>query len=119
MARSAGLELVSRPGHEICLLRPRGLPAEVGRELRAALGGRRGFGADAAEAETGMPTKTKEGMRGLEHENDPRGGRQSPDYRTADPRDLVVEGETVMSGPAGAPQEREPELRSRKRKRKR
>lgn len=66
-----------------------------------------------------MPKKTKEGMRGLEHEGDPRGGRQSPEYRTADPRDLVVEGETVMSGPAGAPQEREPELRRRRRRRRR
>jgi hypothetical protein len=50
-------------------------------------------------------------MRGLEHEDDPRGGRQAPQYRSADPRDLVVEGNTVMSGPAGTPQEREPELR--------
>jgi hypothetical protein len=50
-------------------------------------------------------------MRGLEHEDDPRGGRQVPQYRSADPRDLVVEGDTVMSGPAGTPQEREPELR--------
>jgi hypothetical protein len=41
----------------------------------------------------------------LERENDPRGGLQSDDYRTADPRDVVEEGGTVMSGPAGAPQE--------------
>ena len=38
-------------------------------------------------------------------ENDPRGGLQSDDYRHADPRDVVVEGEAAMSGPAGAPQE--------------
>lgn len=38
-------------------------------------------------------------------ENDPRGGLQSDEYRHADPREVVVEGETAMSGPAGAPQE--------------
>jgi hypothetical protein len=41
----------------------------------------------------------------LEREDDPRGGRQSGEYRTADPRDVVEEGGTVMSGPGGAPQE--------------
>jgi hypothetical protein len=76
-----------------------------------------GFAHAVPGHEEAMARKSKDGMRGLEHENDPRGGRQSPDYRTADPRDLVVEGDTVMSGPAGAPQEREPELRRRSRKR--
>jgi hypothetical protein len=66
-----------------------------------------------------MAEKTKKGMRALEHEGDPRGGRQSPQYRTADPRDLVVEGDKVMSGPAGAPQEREPELRRPRKARRR
>jgi hypothetical protein len=41
----------------------------------------------------------------LEREDDPRGGLQSPGYRTADPREMVEEGGTVMSGPGGAPQE--------------
>jgi len=41
----------------------------------------------------------------LEVENDPRGGLQSDEYRSADPRDLVEEGGTVMSAPGGAPQE--------------
>ena len=41
----------------------------------------------------------------LEREDDPRGGLQSQEYRTADPRDVVEEGGTVMSGPGGAPQE--------------
>jgi hypothetical protein len=63
--------------------------------------------------------KSKEGMRGLEHEGDPRGGRHSPHFRTADRRDLIAEGDTVMSGPAGALQEREPELRERRRTSKR
>jgi hypothetical protein len=40
-------------------------------------------------------------------ENDPRGGVQSDEYRHADPRELVQEGDTVMSGPGGAPQEGE------------
>jgi hypothetical protein len=37
--------------------------------------------------------------------DDPRGGFQSDEYRRADPRDLVEEGGTTMSGPGGAPQE--------------
>jgi hypothetical protein len=38
-------------------------------------------------------------------EGDPRGGLQSEEYRSADPRDLVEEEGVVMSGPGGAPQE--------------
>ena len=38
MARSAGLEVVARPGHEIVVCRPRGLPAEVREELNAVFG---------------------------------------------------------------------------------
>jgi hypothetical protein len=41
----------------------------------------------------------------LERDDDPRGGLQSDEYRAADPRDVVEEGGTVMSGPGGAPQE--------------
>jgi hypothetical protein len=41
----------------------------------------------------------------LDVEGDPRGGVQSDEYRHADPRDLVQEGDVVMSGPGGAPQE--------------
>lgn len=41
----------------------------------------------------------------LEVEGDPRGGLQSEEYRTADPRELVEEGGTVMAAPGGAPQE--------------
>jgi len=43
--------------------------------------------------------------RALDRPNDPRGGVQSDEYRHADPRELVEEGGTAMSGPAGAPQE--------------
>ena len=38
MARSAGLEVVGRPGHELYLCRPQGLPAPVAEELLAATG---------------------------------------------------------------------------------
>ena len=38
-------------------------------------------------------------------EGDPRGGTQSDEYRHADPRELVSEGDVTMSGPGGAPQE--------------
>ena len=41
MARSAGLEIFARPGHELYLCRPRGLPAHVADELEAAGGGSR------------------------------------------------------------------------------
>ena len=38
-------------------------------------------------------------------EGDPRGGTGSDEYRHADPRELVSEGDVTMSGPGGAPQE--------------
>jgi hypothetical protein len=41
----------------------------------------------------------------LNRTDDPRGGTQSDEYRHADPRELVEEGGTTMSGPGGAPQE--------------
>ena len=44
-------------------------------------------------------------VHALDREGDPRGGVQSEEYRTADPRDLVEEGGTVMSAPRGAPRE--------------
>jgi hypothetical protein len=44
-------------------------------------------------------------VHALDREGDPRGGVQSDDYRTADPRELVEEDGTVMAGPGGAPQE--------------
>jgi tRNA (mo5U34)-methyltransferase len=39
MARSAGLDVTGRPGHEIWICEPRGVPDTVARELRAASGG--------------------------------------------------------------------------------
>ena len=43
----------------------------------------------------------------LAREGDPRGGLQSAEYRTADPREIVEEDGVAMSGPGGAPQEGE------------
>jgi hypothetical protein len=53
----------------------------------------------------------------LERERDPRGGLQSEEYRSADPREVVAEEGVAMSGPGGAPQEGESveERRSRDR----
>jgi hypothetical protein len=53
----------------------------------------------------------------LEREGDPRGGLQSPEYRTADPRDIVEEDGVAMSGPGGAPQEGETPAERRERDR--
>jgi hypothetical protein len=41
----------------------------------------------------------------LNRDDDPRGGTQSDEYRHADPREIVEEGGTAVSGPGGAPQE--------------
>jgi hypothetical protein len=41
----------------------------------------------------------------LNRDDDPRGGTQSDQYRHADPREIVEDGGTAMSGPGGAPQE--------------
>jgi hypothetical protein len=44
-------------------------------------------------------------VHALDRKGDPRGGVQSDEYRSADPRALVEDEGTVMAGPAGAPQE--------------
>jgi hypothetical protein len=44
-------------------------------------------------------------VHALDREGDPRGGVQSDDYRTADPRDIVEDNGAVMAAPGGAPQE--------------
>jgi hypothetical protein len=51
----------------------------------------------------------------LDVEGDPRGGLQAPEYRHADPRDLVEHDGVVMAGPAGAPQDDQPVEHSRER----
>ena len=44
-------------------------------------------------------------VHALDREGDPRGGVQSEEYRSADPRDVVEEDGVAMAGPGGAPQE--------------
>jgi hypothetical protein len=53
----------------------------------------------------------------LDREGDPRGGLQSEEYRSADPREIVVDEDVVMSAPGGAPQEGESVEERRKRDR--
>lgn len=66
--------------------------------LRRLLKRLRGQGGPTAARQQGDPTV-------LNRPDDPRGGTQSEEYRHADPRDVVEEGGTAMSGPGGAPQE--------------
>jgi hypothetical protein len=47
----------------------------------------------------------REDIDELERDDDSRGGLQSDEYRHADPRDLIVEGDVTMAGPGRAPQE--------------
>jgi hypothetical protein len=65
--------------------------------------GRQGPWADPDE--DARAAKQEGDVHALDVENDPRGGVQSEEYRSADPREIVVEGDTAMSGPGGAPQE--------------
>jgi hypothetical protein len=53
----------------------------------------------------GTAARQQGDVHALDRRDDPRGGVQAEDYRRADPRELVEEGGTVMSGPGGAPQE--------------
>ena len=39
--------------------------------------------------------------------DEPRGGMQSEEYRTADPRDIVEQDGVVMAAPGGTPQDGE------------
>jgi len=56
-------------------------------------------------------------VHALDRGGDPRGGVQSEEYRTADPRELVEEDGVVMSGPGGTPQEGESPAERRERDR--
>jgi hypothetical protein len=75
------------------------------------------FGRWRRKREDARAAKQQGDPEALAREGDPRGGLQSGEYRTADPREVVEEDGTVMSGPAGAPQEGESveERRSRDR----
>ena len=56
------------------------------------------------EDEDARAAKQQGDPHALDVEGDPRGGVQSDAYRRADPRDVVQEGDVMMSGPGGAPQ---------------
>ncbi|MBD0291843.1 MAG: hypothetical protein ICV74_11350 [Thermoleophilia bacterium] len=59
----------------------------------------------AREDEEERAGKQQGDPHALDVEGDPRGGVQSEAYRSADPRDVIQEGDVLMSGPAGAPQD--------------
>ena len=59
-----------------------------------------------ADDEDGARAAKQQGdPHALDVEGDPRGGVQSDEYRHADPREIVAEGDVAMAGPGGAPQE--------------
>ena len=82
-------------------LRPRA-SEEDGEELGEGTGK---LGPWASDEDGPRANKQQGDPHALDVEGDPRGGVQSEEYRHADPRDVVQEGDVVMSGPAGAPQE--------------
>jgi hypothetical protein len=63
------------------------------------------FGRWKKKNEEHRANKQQGDLHALDREGDPRGGAQDPEYRTADPRELVGTEGVTMSGPAGAPQE--------------
>ena len=63
------------------------------------------FGRWRRKGEKNRADKQQGDPDALAREGDPRGGLQSEEYRTADPREVVEEDGVVMSGPGGAPQE--------------
>ncbi len=65
------------------------------------------FGRWRRKGEKHRADKQQSDVQALEREGDPRGGRQSDEYRHADPRDVVEAKGVAMSGPGGAPQEDE------------
>jgi hypothetical protein len=65
------------------------------------------FGRWRRKREDARAAKQEADPKALAREGDPRGGLQSDEYRTADPRDVVDEEGVVMGGPGGAPQEGE------------
>jgi hypothetical protein len=65
------------------------------------------FGRWRRKREDAHAAKQQGDPQALAREGDPRGGLQSDEYRSADPREVVEEEGVVMSGPGGAPQEGE------------
>src|ERR687883_1041272 len=65
------------------------------------------FGRWRRKKEDARAAKQQADPEALAREGDPRGGLQSDEYRTAEPREVVEQEGVVMSGPGGAPQEGE------------
>ena len=65
------------------------------------------FGRWRRKKEDARAAKQEGDPEALAREGDPRGGLQSEEYRTAEPREVVEQEGVVMSGPGGAPQEGE------------
>ena len=63
------------------------------------------FGRWRKRGESHRADKQQGDVHALDREGDPRGGVQSDEYRTADPREVVEDEGTVMAAPGGAPQE--------------
>jgi hypothetical protein len=85
---------------------PRFAPRQRGEETRMADDEAPvGPGEWADEDEEHRANKQQGDPDALDVEGDPRGGTGSDEYRHADPRTLVTEGDVAMSGPGGAPQE--------------
>ena len=63
------------------------------------------FGRWKKKNEKHRAIKQQADLHALDREGDPRGGEQDPEYRAADPRELVGAEGVTMAGPAGAPQE--------------
>ena len=82
-------------------MRPAGFSLAAAGKHRGMLGRWRRKREDARAA------KQEGDPEALAREGDPRGGLQSDEYRTADPRDVVEDEGVVMGGPGGAPQEGE------------
>lgn len=59
----------------------------------------------ADEGEEHRASRQRGDPHALDVAGDPRGVVQSADYRQADPSEVVIEGDTAMMGPGGAPQE--------------
>jgi hypothetical protein len=73
--------------------------------LASAGKGDRVFGRWRKKREEHRANKQQGDVHALDREDDPRGGVQSDEYRSADPREVIEDEGVVMSGPGGAPQE--------------
>lgn len=108
IAVGVSLLIVTLAGVAFTLSRRASAPAGVGVGLSDAenLGegtGRQGPWANPNEGH--RADKQQGDLHALDVEGDPRGGSQSQEYRLGGPTDLVVEGDTAMMGPGGAPQD--------------